>query len=60
MAFLIVFFTVALSLCVVGLAVISVWWSWLFIAAMVESVRDWKLKKPERESRGHFRSALRH
>jgi hypothetical protein len=34
---------VALSLCVVGLAIISVWWSWLFIAAMLESVRDWKL-----------------
>jgi hypothetical protein len=52
MAFLIGFFTVVLSLCVVGLAVISFWWSWLFIAAMLESGRDWKLKKPERESRG--------
>src|SRR5262249_18067059 len=52
MAFLIVFFTVALSLCVVGLVVISLWWSWLFLAAILGSVRsDWKLKKPEREPR---------
>jgi hypothetical protein len=49
----IVFFTVALSLCVLGLVVISLWWSWLFIAAILESVRsDGKLKKPEREPRG--------
>jgi threonine/homoserine/homoserine lactone efflux protein len=52
MAFLIVLFTVALSLCVVGLVVISLWWSWLFLAAILGSVRgEWKLKKTERESR---------
>jgi hypothetical protein len=51
MAFLIVIFTVALSLSVVGLAVVSVWWSWLFIAAMLESARDGKLKKLERVPR---------
>src|SRR5262249_47007074 len=49
---LIAFFTVALSLCVVGLVVISLWWSWLFFAAILGSLRDtWKLKKPEREPR---------
>jgi hypothetical protein len=48
MPFLIVFFTVALGLCVVGLVVISLWWSWLFLAAIFESVRsDGKLKKPD-------------
>jgi hypothetical protein len=52
MAFLIVFFTVALSLCIVGLVVTSLWWSWLFLAAILGSVRDdWKLKKREREPR---------
>jgi hypothetical protein len=50
MAFLIVFFTIALSLCVVGLVVISLWWSRLFLVAIFESVRgDWKSKKPQRE-----------
>jgi hypothetical protein len=45
MAFLFLFFTVALSLCVVGLIVIA-------LAAILRSVRgDWKLKKPEREIR---------
>jgi hypothetical protein len=43
MAFLIVFFIVALSLCVIGLVVISLWWSSLFVAAIFGSVRgDWK------------------
>jgi hypothetical protein len=42
-AFLIVLFVAALSLCVVGLAAISVWWSWLFIAAMLAM-----------RGRGHF------
>jgi hypothetical protein len=52
MAFLIVFFTVALSLCVIGLIVISLWWLLLFLAAILGSVRnDWKLKKPGREPR---------
>jgi hypothetical protein len=52
MPFLIVFFTVALGLCVIGLVVISLWWSWLFLAAIFESVRsDGKLKTPEREPR---------
>jgi hypothetical protein len=52
MAFLIVFFTIALSLCVVGLVVISLWWSLLFLAAILGSVRsDWKLEKPQREPR---------
>jgi threonine/homoserine/homoserine lactone efflux protein len=52
MAFLIVFFTVALSLCVIGLVVISLWWSWLFVTAIFESARgDWKSKKFEREPR---------
>jgi threonine/homoserine/homoserine lactone efflux protein len=50
MGLLIVFFTVALGLCVLGLVVMSLWWSWLFLAAILGSVRsDWKLKKPERE-----------
>jgi hypothetical protein len=45
MAFLCLFFTVALSLCVVGLIVIV-------LAAFLGSVRgEWKLKKPEREPR---------
>jgi hypothetical protein len=45
MAFLFLFFTVALSLCVVGLIVIA-------LAAILGSVRDdWKLKKPRREIR---------
>jgi len=44
MAFLFLFFTVALSLCVVGLIVIA-------LAAILGRVRDdWKLKKPERGS----------
>jgi Flp pilus assembly protein TadB len=47
MAFLIVFFTVALSLCVVGLVVISLWWSLLFLAAILGSVRPaaWRHQK---------------
>ena len=50
---LIVFFTVALGLCVLGLVVMSLWWSWLFLAAILETVRsDGKLKKPEREPLG--------
>ena len=45
MAFLILFFTVALSLCVFGLVVIA-------LAAILGRVRDdWKLKKLEREPR---------
>jgi hypothetical protein len=45
MAFLILFFTVALSLCVVGLVVIA-------LAAILGRLRDdWKLKKIEREPR---------
>jgi hypothetical protein len=45
MAFLFLFFTVALSLCVVGLIVMA-------LAAILGSVRDdWKLKKPKREIR---------
>jgi hypothetical protein len=58
MPFLIVLFTVALGLCVVGLVVISLWWSWLFLAAIFESVRDdWRLRKPKREPRpGDYRS----
>ncbi len=45
MAFLFVFFTVALSLCVVGLVVIA-------LAAILGRVRDdWKLKKLQREPR---------
>jgi hypothetical protein len=45
MAFLILFFTVALSLCVVGLIVIA-------LAAILGSVRDErKLRKREREPR---------
>ena len=43
MAFLFLFFTVALSLCVVGLVVIA-------LAAILGRLRDdWKLKKIERE-----------
>jgi hypothetical protein len=46
MAFLFLFFTVALSLCVVGLIVLA-------LAAILGSVRDdWRLKKPKREPRG--------
>jgi hypothetical protein len=45
MAFLFLFFTVALSLCVVGLVVIA-------LAAILGRVRDdWKLKKLERGRR---------
>jgi hypothetical protein len=45
MAFLILFLTVALSLCVVGLVVIA-------LAAILGRLRDdWKLKKIEREPR---------
>jgi hypothetical protein len=45
MAVLILFFTVALSLCVVGLVVIA-------LAAILGRLRDdWKLKKIEREPR---------
>jgi hypothetical protein len=45
MAFLFLFFTIALSLCVVGLIVIA-------LAAILGSVRgDKKLQKPERETR---------
>jgi hypothetical protein len=45
MAFRILFFTVALSLCVVGLVVIA-------LAAILGRLRDdWKLKKIEREPR---------
>jgi hypothetical protein len=45
MAFLFLFFTVALSLCVVGLIVIA-------LAAILGSVRDdWRIKKIERERR---------
>jgi len=45
MAFLFLFFTVVLSLCVVGLIVLA-------LASILGSVRDdWKLKKPEREIR---------
>jgi hypothetical protein len=43
MAFLFLFFTVVLSLCVVGLIVLA-------LASILGSVRDdWKIKKPERE-----------
>jgi hypothetical protein len=55
MAFLFLFFTVALSLCVVGLIVLA-------LSSILASVRDnWRLKKPEREpipsqpSRHHHR-----
>jgi hypothetical protein len=45
MAFLFLFFTVVLSLCVVGLIVLA-------LASILGSVRDdWKLKKPERKPR---------
>jgi hypothetical protein len=45
MAFLILFFTVVLSLCVVGLVVIA-------LAAILGRLRDdWKLKKIERQPR---------
>ena len=45
MAFLFLFFTVALSLCVVGLIVLA-------LSSILGSVRDdWKLKKREREPR---------
>jgi hypothetical protein len=47
MGFLLVFFTVALSLCVVGLVVIA-------LAAILGSVRgNWKLTKPERRQKTH-------
>jgi hypothetical protein len=53
MPFLVVFFAVALSLCVLGLVVISLWWSWLFLAAIIETVRsERKLNRPEREPLG--------
>jgi hypothetical protein len=43
MAFLFLFFTVVLSLCVVGLIVLA-------LSSILGSVRDdWKLKKPKRE-----------
>src|SRR6202007_602307 len=45
MAFLFSFFTVVLSLCVVGLIVLA-------LSSILGSVRDdWKLKKPKREPR---------
>jgi hypothetical protein len=45
MALLFLFFTVALSLCVVGIIVIA-------LSAILGRVRDdWKLKKPKREPR---------
>jgi hypothetical protein len=45
MAFLFLFFTLALGLCVVGIIVIA-------LAAILGRVRDdWKLKKPQREPR---------
>ena len=45
MAFLFLFFTVALSLCVVGLIVLA-------LSSILASVRDdWRLKKPKREPR---------
>jgi hypothetical protein len=44
MAFLFLFFTVVLSLCVVGLIVLA-------LASILGSVRDGKLKKPERKPR---------
>jgi hypothetical protein len=45
MAFLFLFFTVALSLCVVGLIVIA-------LASILGSLRDdWKIKKVERDRR---------
>jgi hypothetical protein len=45
MALLFAFFTIALSLCVVGLIVLA-------LASILASVRDdWKLKKPERKPR---------
>jgi len=45
MAFLFLFFTVALSLCVAGLIVIA-------LAAILGRMRgDWKLNKPKREPR---------
>src|SRR6516165_9773402 len=45
MAFLYLFFTVALSLCVVGLIVLA-------LSSILASVRDdWRLKKPKREPR---------
>jgi hypothetical protein len=45
MAFLFLFFTVALSLCVVGLIVLA-------LSSILASVRDdWRLKKFKREQR---------
>jgi hypothetical protein len=45
MAFLFLFFTVVLSLCVVGLIVIA-------LASILGNLRDdWKIKKVERERR---------
>ena len=45
MAFLFLFFTVVLSLCVVGLIVLA-------LSSILASVRDdWRLKKPKREPR---------
>jgi hypothetical protein len=45
MAFLFLFFTVALSLCVVGLIVIA-------LASILGGLRDdWKIKKVERDRR---------
>jgi hypothetical protein len=53
MAFLFLFFTFALSLCVVGLIVLA-------LASILASVRDdWKLKKSEREPRpGDYQSVV--
>jgi len=52
MAFLFLFFTVALSLCVVGLIVLA-------LSSILGSVRDdWKLKKPQQERRpGEYETA---
>jgi hypothetical protein len=45
MGFLLVLFTVVLSICVVGLLVVA-------LAALLGSLRDsWKLKKPEGKQR---------
>ena len=49
MAFLFLFFTVALSLCVVGLIIIA-------LAAILGTVRDdWKLKKPKKTNESCLR-----
>jgi hypothetical protein len=52
MAFLFLFFTVVLSLCVVGLIVLA-------LASILASVRDdWKIKKPEQERRAGWLSLI--